>query len=404
MPQVVESGAVSSLVGLVIQCAGIALLAVLCVFLARSVERVFASYWAAAWGCLVLALGSLYWALTTSPRSTWNEVSYYLGEYAFGFFLIAGFRNFATGARLGPRDAWASLPAATAALALPHVAESFSVRFMVQSFVLACLFAAALVQLERARRRRGTTPGMRLTAVALAVLFVSFLQYPPLLYASAVGWVTLPIAYSGYTSIYDLILEVLLGFGMVTLAMEDVHQEMEAANRELRSARDRLEAAARMDPLTQSLNRHAFYSLVEEERTDEAPSPTGTVVVLDLDDLKAVNDSLGHAAGDMVIRAVASALRSLVRADDLVFRWGGDEFLAILFNLSEVEAQRRFEALGGLLSKVPVPGSVTAVEVSVSFGLAAFSAEHPIEKAIDAADAAMYLSKQDKKARKLSQA
>jgi hypothetical protein len=263
MPQVVESGAVSSLVGLVIQCAGIALLAVLCVFLARSVERVFASYWAAAWGCLVLALGSLYWALTTSPRSTWNEVSYYLGEYAFGFFLIAGFRNFATGARLGPRDAWASLPAATAALALPHVAESFSVRFMVQSFVLACLFAAALVQLERARRRRGTTPGMRLTAVALAVLFVSFLQYPPLLYASAVGWVTLPIAYSGYTSIYDLILEVLLGFGMVTLAMEDVHQEMEAANRELRSARDRLEAAARMDPLTQSLNRHAFYSLVE---------------------------------------------------------------------------------------------------------------------------------------------
>jgi diguanylate cyclase (GGDEF)-like protein len=128
------------------------------------------------------------------------------------------------------------------------------------------------------------------------------------------------------------------------------------------------------------------------------------VVVLDLDDLKAVNDSLGHAAGDMVIRAVASALRSLVRADDLVFRWGGDEFLAILFNLSEVEAQRRFEALGGLLSKVAVPGSVTAVEVSVSFGLAAFSAEHPIEKAIDAADAAMYLSKQDKKARKLSQA
>ena len=159
-----------------------------------------------------------------------------------------------------------------------------------------------------------------------------------------------------------------------------------------------------MDPLTESLNRHAFYSLVEGKRSTDAPVPAGTVVVLDLDDLKIVNDSLGHASGDMVIRAVASALRSLVRADDLVFRWGGDEFLAVLFNLSETEARRRFDGLDDLLRKVVVPGTAHPIAVSASLGLAAFSAEHSLEKAIDAADAAMYLSKQDKKARKLSQA
>jgi diguanylate cyclase (GGDEF)-like protein len=404
MPQVVDSGGVSSLVGLLIQGAGIALLAVLCVFLARSVERVFASYWAVAWGCLVVALAGLYLALTAFPAGAWVEVAYYLGEYAFGFFLIAGFRHFATTTRLRLRDLWIAPPAAIAALVLPHAAESFSVRFMLQAVVLAGIFAAALVQLERARRRRGTTPGLRLTAVALAVLFVSFLQYPPLLYASAVGWVTLPIAYSGYTSIYDLILEVLLGFGMVTLAMEDVHREMGASNRELRAARDRLEAAARMDPLTESLNRHAFYSLVEGKRSTDAPAPTGTVVVLDLDDLKVVNDSLGHASGDMVIRAVASALRSLVRADDLVFRWGGDEFLAVLFNLSEAEARRRFDGLDELLRKVVVPGTAHPIAVSASVGLAAFSAKHSLEKAIDAADRAMYAAKQQRKARKPGEA
>jgi diguanylate cyclase len=78
---------------------------------------------------------------------------------------------------------------------------------------------------------------------------------------------------------------------------------------------------ARVDPLTASLNRHAFCSMAEGYRaTGEA---SGCVAVVDMDALKPINDSLGHTSGDAAIRAVARAIRQVVRADDLVFRWGG---------------------------------------------------------------------------------
>jgi diguanylate cyclase (GGDEF)-like protein len=393
---------VPSSLGLLIQGAGIMLLALLCLFLARSVRRVFMTYWAVAWACLAVGLASLAVSFHSPRMAVWVESWYYLGEYAFGLFLIAGFRNLRTDERLQRSDAWVLPPALLLAALLPRLAESFSIRFIPQAAFMAALFAGAFVQVERLRRSRGSSAGMRLVSVALAVLTLNFLHYPPVLYYASISGVGLPIAYSGYTSIYDLIMEVLLGFGMVTLVMEESRREVEAANRELIAARDRLEAVARVDPLTQSLNRHAFYSLVEEKRDPGGGPPRGCAVVLDIDDLKVINDSYGHASGDTAIRAVASAVRSLIRADDLLFRWGGDEFLTILLNVSEEEATRRLAGLDSLLAQVVVPGSTQPIRVCVSFGVAAFSEERPLEKAIEVADGAMYSSKQQTKVRGLS--
>lgn len=142
------------------------------------------------------------------------------------------------------------------------------------------------------------------------------------------------------------------------------------------------------------LNRHAFYSLIEGQRTSKALPPPGCVAVVDVDGLKPINDTLGHASGDAVIRAAAGAIRSLVRADDLVFRWGGDEFLVVLVGVSDEEAKRRLAMLNELLARVPVPGCPEPLTVSVSFGVAPFSAELPLERAIDNADAAMYERKE----------
>ena len=58
----------------------------------------------------------------------------------------------------------------------------------------------------------------------------------------------------------------------------------------------------------------------------------GVVVMIDVCNLKQINDDIGHAAGDIVIRATANNVRQLIRADDLLFRWGGDEFVAIIPN------------------------------------------------------------------------
>jgi diguanylate cyclase (GGDEF)-like protein len=112
--------------------------------------------------------------------------------------------------------------------------------------------------------------------------------------------------------------------------------------------------------------------------------------VIDIDNLKPINDTFGHTVGDKAIRAVARALRSLVRADDMLFRWGGDEFLILMFNLPESEAQRRMEKLNALLEESSRRWTSVPVTVTVSFGVAGFHSLTELGSAIETADKAMY--------------
>lgn len=149
----------------------------------------------------------------------------------------------------------------------------------------------------------------------------------------------------------------------------------------------RLEALAKRDALTEALNRHAFYSLFEKRRFTAAPGP-GCVAVVDLNDLKAINDTSGHKMGDAAIRRVASGIRSVVRADDLIFRWGGDEFLVVVFGLTEEEVESRFVTLNEMLRSDP------ELPLTVSIGLGSFAAPELLSQAIEFADQQMYARKQ----------
>ena len=120
------------------------------------------------------------------------------------------------------------------------------------------------------------------------------------------------------------------------------------------------------------------------------------MAVIDLDDLKPINDTLGHAAGDRAIRAVAHAVRSVVRADDLLFRWGGDEFLVLLFGMPEAAARRRLDSLNEALARAGLGDA--HVPLTVSHGLARFDKLGQLHHAIEEADRAMYARKQARKA------
>jgi diguanylate cyclase (GGDEF)-like protein len=173
----------------------------------------------------------------------------------------------------------------------------------------------------------------------------------------------------------DLILEIVLGFGVVMLTMESLRRDSERANRELQQALGRLEVLASTDPLTSALNRHAFQSLVAVgEGGDAAGSElAGCVAVADVNRLKQINDRAGHLSGDLAIRRVATAIRSVIRADDLLFRWGGDEFLVILRQVDEGEARRRFARVNELLAGAAAEaGQEGELPLSVSFGIAPF--------------------------------
>jgi diguanylate cyclase (GGDEF)-like protein len=226
---------------------------------------------------------------------------------------------------------------------------------------------------------------------ALLLLTAGFLHYVPVFGArKGLLGVIVPLGYMQYTSVSDLLFEILLGFGTVMVLMESVRREVECTNQELVDARDKLELLVQMDPLTEALNRHAFHSLLRRPEKGEGSQTSGSVAVIDIDNLKPINDTFGHTVGDKAIRAVARAMRSLVRADDMLFRWGGDEFLVLMFNLPQAEAMRRMEKLNAILEENGRLWTSVPITITISYGVAGFNSLTDLGTAIEAADKAMY--------------
>ena len=399
-------------ISLVIQWVGVLVVGGLLLFLTQSIRRRFLDDWAAAWWCLIVALGALYFDFRQAPTPQHLlRAAYFLAEYGFGYLLVAGCREFAAGAggagggagsatdgaagsRAARRRSWPWLLPAGAALALglTWVSDDFNVGFAVHAAIVAAFLLAACWALLRVRGRQDG-PGLTVMCVALALLALDFCHYVPVFALAAARGFDRRFAYLNYTSLVDLILEIVLGFGMVMLTMESLRKESETANRELQAALRRLEELASTDPLTSALNRHAYRTLVAG-RGGAGPELAGCVAVADVNRLKEINDRDGHVWGDLAIRRVATAIRSVIRADDLLFRWGGDEFLVILQSIGEEEARRRFARVNQILADPGLEGDGgEGPPLSVSFGVAPFARAAVLDEAIERADALMYQGK-----------
>jgi diguanylate cyclase (GGDEF)-like protein len=155
-----------------------------------------------------------------------------------------------------------------------------------------------------------------------------------------------------------------------------------------RSVLDHQRALASLDGLTTVLNRRAFYEAAGEVlRTAGAEQRPVTIVFLDVDGLKVVNDTLGHDAGDHLLGEVAQVLRRSVRAGDLVARLGGDEFVVLLQD-TDVGAGAAFaDRLDGALASAP------GRPVAASMGLVSTRGGADIQSLVREADALMYEAK-----------
>lgn len=385
----------NSNVGLAIQCVGILLVTLLMLFMRGSIHSDSLRYWTAAWTCLAISLISLFIGFHAHSGQDIYYSLYFFGEYSFGLLFVAGCRYHAFDRGLTWKHSYLPAGALAFALVLPHLSMDFNDLFVCQATIMASFFAVAFVMLRIAARRKGSSQGLRVMSIALFLLSIDFLHYVVVfsLRKGALG-ITVPSGYLQFTSIFDLILEILLGFGTVMLLMEGVRREVEAANQKLLQARDRLELMAQMDPLTEALNRHAFHSLLNRNETEHESDASGCVALIDVDNLKVINDTLGHAVGDKAIRAVSRAVRSLIRADDMLFRWGGDEFLVMMFKLPRAEAERRMVTLNDVLEKNVMQLTEMSLSVQVSFGVAGFGSMTGIGSAIEAADKEMYEKRQ----------
>jgi diguanylate cyclase (GGDEF)-like protein len=383
-------------VGLAIQCGGILLITLLSLFMRSSIKSVSLKCWTASWASLSVALLSLFIGFHVQPNQKLFYSIYFLGEYLFGLLFIAGCRNQVSRTPLQKPRAVFLLPTVAVALVLPYASRDFNDLFMIHSAIVASLFFAAFVTIRRGFKEEERSAGVRVMSAALLLLTAGFLHYVPVFGARKGLWgITVPPAYLQYTSVVDLLFEMLLGFGTVMLLMESVRSEVELANRKLLEARDQLELLVQMDPLTEALNRHAFHSLLRRPEKGEESKTSGSVAVIDIDNLKPINDTFGHTVGDKAIRAVARAMRSLVRADDMLFRWGGDEFLVLMFNLPQSDALSRMEKLNVILDENCRRWTSVPITVTVSYGVAGFRSLTDLGDAIEAADKAMYAQRNE---------
>jgi diguanylate cyclase (GGDEF)-like protein len=380
-----------SKIGLIIQLSGVSLITLLTLFLRRSINVPALRHWTNAWLFLSFALFCLRLAFSYEEYSTQLFSFYFLTEYLFGFLLIAGCRSLDESWQMKIRQELIVLPLILIAFGLPFLGDDFNLVFNVHSLILSGFFAIAFVSLLRIKMR---TFGWRVMVIALALLVVDFFQY--FVVFSARQYMVIEFDYLQYNSVIDLVLQILLGFGMVIILLEQVLADAKIANEKLKKAHEKLEELAHIDPLTTALNRHAFHGYLKRRGNEDQPV-SGCVGFFDVDDLKMVNDVYGHAVGDIVIRTVVRAIREVIRAEDLIFRWGGDEFFVIMISLDAAAASNRMKRLETLLSDVHIEGVNSPFNIAVSHAFEDFEGLANLESAIQRADEGMYKVKQARK-------
>ncbi|MEJ7622388.1 MAG: GGDEF domain-containing protein [Pyrinomonadaceae bacterium] len=381
-----------SKIGLLIQLAGVGLITLLTLFLRRSIKIVALKHWTNAWLFLAVALFSLRLAFGYDHYSLQLFSIYFLTEYLFGFLLVAGCISLVGNGEMRMRHEAIILPFIVVAFGLPFIGNDFNLIFNIHSLILSGFFATAFVTLCRARLG---TFGWNVMLVALGLLTIDFFQY--FVVFTARNYIVFDESYLAYNPIIDLVLQIMLGFGMVIVLLEHVLNDVRIANDKLRAAHEKLEELAHVDPLTTALNRHAFHGYIKRRGGQNQPV-SGCVGFFDIDYLKSVNDVHGHAAGDIVIRAVVRAIRDVIRAEDLIFRWGGDEFFVLMIGFSADEASERMMRLDRLLSAVHIDGVQNPMAIGVSRAFENFADLAHLEATIERADAGMYQQKLARKA------
>jgi len=161
-----------------------------------------------------------------------------------------------------------------------------------------------------------------------------------------------------------------------------------------------LSDVAFIDPLTQVYNRAGLEKIIRTWFDDfQSYNYTFSVVFIDLDRFKQVNDQFGHLVGDQILAGVGARLKNALRQSDIVGRWGGDEFIILLNDVSEQTILSVVEKLKDILNSQPYPTDMGDLLVTCSLGGVVPSAQDTLESMIKRADQLMYADKQSKSQR-----
>jgi len=185
---------------------------------------------------------------------------------------------------------------------------------------------------------------------------------------------------------------MVLAIALVTM----LYRRVRETNRRLAANHVQLRAQSERDPLTNLANRRHFQAVMASLGAESGFE--GALLLVDIDHFKHVNDTHGHAAGDQVLVEVAKRLNEAVRSDDLVVRWGGEEFLILAPRAAPEQAEQMAARVLAALGNAAIDVGTAALRVTASIGYARFplppySTDVPWEQAINLADMALYTAK-----------
>jgi diguanylate cyclase (GGDEF)-like protein len=235
------------------------------------------------------------------------------------------------------------------------------------------------------------SPGYLLSAVFLAgagTMYAAVLIERRMIGAGLIAFVLYGVAISNLTSAFavrvnvdfnfeiftlNAVLYIFGALGIHLLVFEDMTYELRATNHRLENAQAELVQAAITDPLTGCHNRRFLEQVSDRElQRHERFNLPMSLLFIDINRFKAINDSLGHEAGDRVLVYVARFLKRHIREADYVFRWGGDEFLVLITCPGE-EAERKALQLKAAFDAAP-----EAIDLPPGLGLSVGWTEVPM--------------------------
>jgi diguanylate cyclase (GGDEF)-like protein len=365
---------------------GTALFSCVFLFLHRESRITYFGYWSLAWALLSAALACNLASVVTG-RAVFL-FPYAVLQLAFAASLL--FASASVSGQFNIRLSYIALIVPALALAGYAAGQmgDFKGSYALLSLVLTITYGWNFVVFRRSWRPSGGT-GQKLFAASLLFAALLHAHYALIYGATHVGAGAPVPAYLRWHDLYDLLFETVLAFAAMMMWMEEQHRQLEQANSELASSRREIARRARTDSLTGLLNRAALHEACES--TDEV---SGVLVVVDVDNFKHVNDTLGHLTGDEVLANIGSLIRASVRKGDDAWRWGGDEFVMLFRGQARESVEERIGRLAERLLHFRLRGK-GELPVHLSWGLAELE-NRSLRQALDEADHQMYLRKRDK--------
>jgi len=333
-------------------------------------------YWAATWVLYVICIG----LLTVQVQQGLSDAGAAHGLVAFGacgalafYFLIRANGIF----KLAPDQ----LAVAQAAFSLVCAVWAYAISGPLRAAMLT-MAVVIIVFCMFALRPRQT---LMLSSAAIVGMGTTMwwlqahdpVRFPPVTEALTFGYLA----------------GALVSTALLSGEMSKLRSRTKRQKRELSDALDTIRVLATVDDLTSLINRRHMNEVLDAEERRHPSAAATCIALIDIDFFKQVNDRYGHAAGDNVLRLFSATARASLRANDVLARWGGEEFLLLLPDAAPGDARAVLERMAGRVHAMAVPG-LEGRRISFSAGLARRRAGEQFADAISRADRALYQAKE----------